>query len=127
MEDMDADAIKAAILTPGRVDKTGPGEPVELPTLGLSVRARGLSRQEVLLMRHLQSKGILDTEEKWEAEMLSRALTVPTMTPAEILEWQAISPAGEMNPVSDLVRKLSALTDDADKSGVQAVREESGD
>ena len=127
MEDMDADAIKAAILTPGRVDETGPGEPVQLPTLGVSVRVRGLSRKEVLLMRHLQSKGILDTEEKWESEMLSRSLVSPTFTPKEILEWQALSPAGEMNPVSDKVRELSALTDDADKSGVQAVREESGD
>lgn len=122
----DEDTTRAALLTP-RIDAAAPGEPVPLPTLGQTVRVRGLSRREVLAMRHLRDKGILDTEEKWEAHMLSRTMVYPKMTFEQVLEWQGASPAGEMNPVTDKVSELSALNDDADKSDVPVAGSESGD
>lgn len=122
----DEDSIKAALLTP-RIDEHADGEPVPLPALGLTVRVRGLARKEVLVMRHLKEKGILDTAEKWEAHLFSRAMTYPKMSFDEVLEWQSASPAGEMTPVSDKISQLSALDEGADKSDVPAVREESGD
>lgn len=122
----DEDSIKAALLTP-RIDEHADGEPVPLPKLGLTVRVRGLSRGEVLVMRHLKDKGILDTAAKWEAHMFSRAMTYPKMSFDEVLAWQSGSPAGEMNPVSDKISELSAMDEGADKSDVPTVREESGD
>lgn len=123
---MEDSELKAALLTP-RIDKDAPGESVQLPTLGLEVRVRGLSRGEVLAMQALRAEGILDTQAKWEAHMFAQALTSPRMTKAEVLEWQAASPAGEMEPVSAKITKLSAMDEGADKSGVQAAGAESGD
>lgn len=123
MEDED---LKAALLTP-RIDKDAPGEPVPLPDLGLEVRVRALSRDEVLTMRFLKHKGILKTEKDWEQHMLSLAMVHPRMTAAEIGEWQKAGPGGEMNPVAEKVTALSKLDDGADKSGLPDVREESGD
>lgn len=121
----DEDTVKAALLTP-RIDRNAPGEPVALKELGQVVRVRGLSRGEVLAMQALKDKGILDTQAKWEAHMFSWAMVYPRMTSAEVLEWQAASPAGEMEPVATKISELSALVEGADKSDLPSVRSETG-
>ena len=120
------DDLKAKLLAK-RAD-TGSGLPedtVEIDGIG-TVLVRGLSRGEVFMMQKSRADGGIKTEDAWERRMLSLALLDPPMTEDEVGAWQRISPAGEMEPVGQKVRELSALDEGADKSGIQDVRDEPG-
>jgi hypothetical protein len=99
-----------------------PEDDVEVKDMG-AVRVRGLSRGEVFMMRKHQADGGLKTEDAWERRMLSLALVEPAMTEDEVGAWQRVSPAGEMEPVSQKIQELSGLSEGADKSGVPDIRD----
>lgn len=125
MGEMTGEELVALLTTP-HVDKEI-GEVVPLPDLKVSVRVRGLSRKEVLTMRLLKDKGVLNTEDKWEAHMLSKGLLEPRMSEEQVLAWQAASPAGEMNPVADKVTELSGMNDRPDKQAMSTFPGEPGE
>src|SRR3546814_749313 len=116
--------LKAKLL--GKRADTASGLPedtVEVDGMG-SVLVRGLSRGEVFAMQKSKADGGIKDEQAWERRMLSIGLVDPAMTEAEVGEWQRVSPAGEMEPVGQKIRELSALDEGADKSGVSDVRDE---
>ena len=81
---------------------------VEIPDVG-SVRVRALTRAEVLELGI--APGAVATMDVAEAEqkMLSKAMVDPEMTVDDIREWQASSPAMEINTVFEAVLELSGL------------------
>jgi hypothetical protein len=89
-----------------------PEDDVEVTGLGL-VRVRGLSRDEALSLR-----GIAGRAES-ERALLAFAMVSPRLTPAQVARWQAASPAGEMEPVTDKVAELSGMLDDSAKQAVK--------
>lgn len=101
-------------------------EDVPVPGVG-TVRVRALSRAEVIIVRkatdaeHVDGPRVLVIERK----MLAAALVDPQLTEVEVGRWQAASAAGEIEPIVAAIQRLSGMTDDADKSGVRAVREQS--
>ncbi|HEV8568984.1 MAG TPA: hypothetical protein VGQ92_18200 [Actinoplanes sp.] len=96
-----------------------PEDDVEIPGVG-TVRVRGLSRGEVLRGQGLKGVDL-------EAYMLAAGMVDPPMTRDEVKQWQAASPAGELEPVTDVISRLSGLDEGAAKSDVPEVRDDSGD
>lgn len=118
--------LKARLLARRAQTASGlPEDTVEVPGMG-TVHVRGLSRGEVFMMQKSRADGGIKDEAAWERRMLSIGLLDPAMTEDEVGTWQRVSPAGEMEPVGEKIRDLSALGEGAEKSGVQGVRDESG-
>lgn len=90
---------------------------VELDGIG-TIRVRGLTRTEVFMVQ--QCKGTEASERK----ILSLGVVDPSLTEVEARRWQENSPAGEIEPVVDKIRKLSKLHDGADKESYKSVRDE---
>jgi hypothetical protein len=109
------EGLKARLLKPRVPEGT-----VELDGLG-TIRVRGLSRGEVFMTQ--QAKGV----EAMECKILALGMVDPQMTEDEVRQWQANSPAGEMEPVADKIRELSGLNRGAEKEAVQTFRDGSGD
>jgi hypothetical protein len=103
--------VKAKLLT-----SRMPTDEVEIPGVG-TVTVRGLSRGEVFAIRKV-ANGDQDVERK----TLARAMVEPEFTEDEAGQWQAASPAGELEPVTKRIQELSGLAEGADKSGVPEVR-----
>lgn len=93
---------------------------VELDGIG-TVRVRGLSRGEVFAAQ----KTAKDTESQ-ECRYLALGMVDPELTEDEVRQWQASSPAGELEAVVEKIKELSGLGKAADKSGVPGVRDEPG-
>ncbi len=96
-----------------------PEEDVELPGVGV-VRVRGLSRAEALKVRSIEGRA------ETERAILALAMVDPTMTEAEVGRWQAASPAGEMEPVTDKVSELSGMLEDSAKAAYKSDGDEPG-
>lgn len=98
-----------------------PEAEVDVPGIG-TMRVRGLSRAEVMVMRKATDAEQLDGPRALviERKMLAAALLDPQLTESEVGRWQAAAVAGELDPVSRRVQELSGLADDAPKSGVPA-------
>ena len=79
------------------------GETVEIPGVG-EVKVRGLTRAEVLSIQNddLDAAGM-------ERKLLAFAMVEPQLTEDEVAEWQKVAPAGELEPISDAIQKLSGL------------------
>lgn len=90
-------------------------EDVEL-SIG-TVRVRGLSRAEVLRYQG----GAKDAVE-FEVQLLSAALVDPALTEAEARELLNVSPAGVLEPLTDVIKRLSGLEPGAAKATFQAAR-----
>lgn len=93
---------------------------VEVPGVG-TVRVRGLSRGEVIVMRKAtDSAETLDGPRQLviERKMIASAIVDPVLTEAEVKRWQDASPAGELDPVTNKISELSGLDDDAAKKAV---------
>lgn len=91
-------------------------EDVELPGVGV-IRVRALSRAEALR--------VTDTEmpvTRMEQLLLSMAMVDPEMSEQDVAEWQAAASAGELEPVTEVIKRLSGLAEKAAKSGVPGVR-----
>lgn len=108
----------------GAVDKatllakrTGDRRTVTVPGLG-DVVVRGLTRAEVL---SIQSCGPTEAAEI-EALLVSMAMVEPALSLDEVKQWQAVAPAGELEPISQAVQELSGLHTVAVKEQMQRFR-----
>ncbi len=101
---------------------------VEIPDVG-TVRVRGLSRAEVLLVRKATDNEHVDGPRALvlERKMLAAAMVDPPLTEAEVGRWQEASAAGELGPVVQKVQELSGMADDAPKEAYKSVRGGSGE
>jgi hypothetical protein len=100
-------------------------EHVEIPTHAGPVVIKPLSRGEVLALNDARGSGKL-TLAQFEAQMVSKALVHPPMTPAEVEMWQGVDKAGGvLAEVTDKVSEISGLDEGADKSRVSAAGDES--
>lgn len=101
---------------------------VEIPDVG-TVRVRGLSRAEVMLVRKATDTEHMDGSRALvlERKMLAAAMVDPVLTESEVGQWQQASAAGELEPVVRKVQELSGMLDDAPKEAVKTFRGESGD
>lgn len=85
---------------------------VTLPS-GMLVRARGLTRHELLMI----SKGADGKPELYEARMVSHCLLKPSMVMAQVQAWQRVASAGgDFRVLTEAIRELSGLSEGADKS-----------
>lgn len=95
-----------------------------MPGVG-TVRVRGLSRDEVLVVRKATDNDAAKVDGPrilvLERKMIAAAMLDPVMTEAEVGEWQRAAPAGEIEPVVAKVQELSGMSEGAGKSGVQSV------
>lgn len=92
---------------------------VEVEGFGV-VRVRGLSRYEV---------GLAQKVDEWmarERKLLAIGLVDPQLSESEAAQWQKVSVAGEIEPVSTRIAELSGMVDGAPKSGVPADGDEPG-
>lgn len=117
----DAD-LKARLLAPRAQTESGmPEEDVEIPDIG-TVHVRGLSRGEVFMLRKLTG----DDEDAFEVRMLSRSMVHPAMTEDEVRAMRRVSPAGELEDLTERVRLLSGLGKSAEKAAMVSFRDEPG-
>lgn len=103
-----------------------PESEVEVPGIG-TVRVRGLSRAEVMVMRKATDTEQLDGPRALviERKMIAAGMVDPILTESEVGRWQAASAAGELEPVTARITELSGLAEDAPKSGLSADGDES--
>jgi hypothetical protein len=95
-------------------------EDVEIPGVG-TVRVRALSRAEALK--------VTDTEmpvARMEQLLLSMAMLDPVMSEQDVAEWQSAASAGELEPITKVIQRLSGLAQGAAKSGVPGDGEQPG-
>lgn len=103
---------KAALFAP-RLDE----EEVEVGALG-TIRIRSLSRSEVLAFRNRK----VEDAAEMERVLISTALVEPVLTEDEVGQWQAASSAGELEPVTQAISRLSGLDTAAAKEAVKRFR-----
>jgi hypothetical protein len=92
-----------------------PQEDIEILDVGV-VTVRGLSRHEAIVMQ--AQKGVLAQE----MVMLCFGMVEPMLTEDEVKRWQRCSPAGELEPVTKLISRLSGMGPDADKESYKSLR-----
>lgn len=105
-----------------------PEADVDIPGVG-TVRVRGLTRGEVLMIRKATDTENIDGPRALvlERKMLAMAMVDPPMTEAEVGRWQDASVVNELSPVSYKVQELSGMLEDAGKAAYKSVRGEPGD
>jgi hypothetical protein len=84
---------------------------VQIPGVG-SVRVRALSRSEVLLVRKATDlAGDVPAPRALvlERKMIATAMVDPVLTESEVGRWQNASAAGELEPVTDAIQRLSGM------------------
>jgi hypothetical protein len=89
---------------------------VDIPGVGVVV-IRTLSRAEFL------SASKLDDTMAQERRILSLAMVEPALTEAEVGQWQASSPPGEINAIAMAVNTLSGIGPGAEKEQYKSVRD----
>ena len=100
---------KAALTRPRLAE-----ENVEIPGVGV-VRVRALSRAEAYKVSDREMP-----VDEMERILLSAALVDPVMSEQDVSEWQSAASAGELEPVVEVIQRLSGLAAKAGKSGVPA-------
>lgn len=108
MDDLKSRLLAARAETPSGM----PEDDVEVPGMG-TVRVRGLSRFEAMWMQ--QAKDI----QAQERRQLAAAMVDPPMTESEAGQWQKVSVAGELEPVTKKIAELSAMLRDSAKEVVR--------
>lgn len=78
-----------------------------------TVTVRALTRGEVLAARKRTSD-----EANLELVLVSTAILDPPMDVQDVAEWFEVAPAGESVAVTEAIRELSGLSEDAAKSGL---------
>lgn len=95
-----------------------PRDTVEIPGIG-TVTVRGLSRYELQLAgKNTEDASVI------ERRMVSYAMVEPALTETEVEQWQRVSPAGELAPVTEKIRDLSGLKPGGEKDAYKSVRDE---
>jgi hypothetical protein len=84
---------------------------VTIPDVG-DVKVRALTREEVL---GIHGEGEMDVS-AMEQKLIAVALVEPQLSAEDVAEWYSSAPAGELNPVTEAITKLSGLSVDAAKS-----------
>jgi len=97
-----------------------PSEEYEIPGVG-TITVRGLTRLEAINMQGM--KGVA-TQERF---MLVCGLVDPILTEADAAAWQRNSPAGELEPVTNLITRLSGMGPGADKEAYKSLPSQSDD
>lgn len=120
---------KEKLLAPRADTPSGmPEDDVEIPGVG-TVRVRGLSRAEVLLLRKATDNAeSIDGPRALvlERKTIAMAMVDPALTEGEVRRWQEISDAGELEPVTAAIRELSGMGERADKAAYKSVPGRSG-
>ena len=80
-------------------------------------RVRGLTRSEALSVRSLADLAAI------ERGMLVLGLVDPELTEDEVKRWQANSPAGEMEDLTNKIAELSGMNEGAAKEAYLAFEE----
>lgn len=88
----------------------------EIPEVG-TVQIRPLSRAEALTVQGVE----MDAAEM-EQKLVSMAMVEPKLTENDVKTWQENSPAGELEPVTQEIARISGLTQDAAKDAVKTFR-----
>lgn len=83
------------------------------------VRLRALTRAEVHEMR----AGADGPSDELERRMVSAAMVDPALTPDEVRQWQENSPAGELEPLTHEIMRLSGMAKGAPKEAMAQFRE----
>lgn len=94
-----------------------PEEEFEISGVG-SVRIRALTRAEMLRIRGKEMP-----VDEMERQLLSLALVAPKLTEDDVRKWQHASAAGELEPLTKAVMRLSGLEATAPKEAVKRFRE----
>ncbi|HYF73908.1 MAG TPA: hypothetical protein VD864_13855 [Nocardioides sp.] len=96
--------------------KGGRGRGTDTVTLsdGMTVTVRALSRNEALGVQDLAT-----TQEK-DDFIISKGMTDPQLTPAEVSEWGAAAPAGDLQAVSRRIAELSGMLPDSGKEAYKS-------
>lgn len=90
-------------------------EPFEIEGLG-TVEIRSVSRELVLGLR--SQEGLTPLER--ERILIAAAMVNPKMNEQDVADWQAASPAGEMEALTERVARLSGMTKDSAKDAVKS-------
>lgn len=107
------DDLKSKLLAPRAETPSGmPEADVEVAGLG-TVRVRGLSRLEAMWMQ--SANGMQASERR----MLAVGMVDPSMTESEAAQWQKVSAAGELEPVTKMIARLSGTLDTSAKEVVR--------
>lgn len=88
-------------------------EDVPVGALG-TVRIRALSRSEVLELRGQGAQSV----KVMERRLMAAAMVAPAMTEAQVGQWQDASAAGELEPVTQAVMRLSGIAVTSAKEAV---------
>lgn len=88
----------------------------EIPGVGV-VRFRALTRGEGLSIKD-REMGVAEAERK----LLSLALIDPKLTEDEVRVWQENSPAGELEPVTHEIMRLSGMVTRAARDAYESFR-----
>lgn len=83
-----------------------------------AVRVRALSRAEALRL-----KGRDYAEDEFERVLLAAAMVEPKLTEDDVRAWQEASPAGELEPVTTAVLRLSGMAKAAAKEAMTSFRD----
>lgn len=93
-----------------------PERDVDLPGVG-TVRVRGLSRAEAMRVRDLR-----DDLAAAEQLLVTLGLVDPALSAGDVAAWYEAAPAGEIDRLVGPIQELSALGEDAPKSGLPGLR-----
>lgn len=91
-------------------------EDVEIEGIG-TVRVRPLSRAEALEVRGKELP-----YDELERKLISAAMVEPALTADEVKEWQAVSPAGQLEVITDAIIRISGMEKAAQKAAYQQFR-----
>jgi hypothetical protein len=91
-------------------------EPYEIPGQG-TITIRGLSREQM----HEAGTHVDEGVAGMEAAMLAHGLVDPELTVDEARQWQANSPAGEIQPIVERINVLSGVAGASQKEAYKSV------
>jgi hypothetical protein len=89
---------------------------VDVPGVG-AITIRGLSREQM----HEAGKHADEGVSAMEAVMLAHGLVDPALTVDEVRQWQANSPAGEIQPIVERINELSGVAGASQKDAYKSV------
>jgi hypothetical protein len=97
-------------------------EEVEVPGRGGTVRVRPLSRHEALSMQGVEMDAAVQ-----ERKLLALALVEPKLSERDVEAWQKAAPAGELEPITQAIVRMSGLEQRATvNEAVKTFRDEPG-
>jgi hypothetical protein len=91
-------------------------EEIEIPGVG-TVKVRALSRAQAMQLRDKEM-----TVAEVEQKLLAWAMVDPVMTMTDVQAWQENSPAGELQPITEAITRLSGMETSAPKQAMRDFR-----